>query len=211
MRLLWYLLLIILIISSVLLISPIVADESPEINSQTESTKSSDYGKITLNQGWNFISIPRRPASEYSKASLFENVETSGRNIWTYKDNKWQIISKEDTLQPLEGYFIYSVNPVEILIQFSTDPLQVPPTKELASGWNMIGLSGIYQVSPRDMLLSVRKSWNELIRWDAVSQHYMDPIINNQTSADTTSGKLEPYQGYWLSVNENVTLASIGV
>ena len=173
-----------------------------------------DYrsGSIDLVSGWNFVSVPRRLADEANKAVIFSGIDSAGHSIWTYnqKEGGWNDLTADDRIQPLEGYWVYSVSPVTVTLTFSDDPLQVPPVKEMLAGWNMFGFTGTSSASARDSLLSIRSSWTEVLGWDPAQQRFETAIINGGSDAHAESRLLQPTRSYWLYVSETCTLASIG-
>lgn len=169
-------------------------------------------GIINLQTGWNLVGIPRRLAEDNNKASLFGGIDSAGRSIWSYNpaDKGWKDLTAEDVLMPLDGYFVYSSKPAKVALTYTNDPLQVPPVKDLETGWNLVGFSGATEASARDSLLSIRKTWTQVIGWDPASQQLEGVIINggNETFADTRL--LTPMRAYWVYVDTPSSLASIG-
>lgn len=182
-----------------------------EING-TSPADSYESGGIELSKGWNFISVPRRLAKGSDTASVFAGIQASGRSIWTFNpfENGWKDLAADDVISPLEGYWIYSDTPVTVPLSYTVDPLQVPPVKELETGWNMVGLSGTYPASARDTFLSIRKTWTEVIGWDAPSQRFEQTIVNGGEGDRADTRELKSYHAYWVYVTEPCTLASIG-
>jgi len=173
-----------------------------------------DYnsGVIGLNTGWNLVGIPRILAEDKNTASLFAHIDSAGRSIWTYDPagNGWKDLTAGDKLSPLDGYFIYSANPDTITLSYSVDPLQVPPVKDLELGWNLVGFSGATNASARDSLLSIRKTWTQVIGWDPVQQKTEDSVINGGNDTHADSRMLIPMRAYWVYVDSPCSLASIG-
>lgn len=178
----------------------------------SSGTDGYNSGTINLQTGWNLIGIPRRLSDETNKASVFGSIDSAGRSIWTYNpaDGGWKDLTAEDTLSPLEGYFIYSSKPDTVMLSYTNDPLQVPPVKDLETGWNLVGFSGAMEASARDSLLSIRKTWTQVIGWNPDDQKMDTVIINggNDTYADTRL--LLPMRAYWVYIETPSTLASIG-
>jgi hypothetical protein len=173
-----------------------------------------DYnsGVIELNTGWNLVGIPRRLGEEKNTASLFAHIDSAGRSIWTYDPagKGWKDLIAADKLSPLDGYFIYSAKPDKITLSYSVDPLQVPPVKDLELGWNLVGFSGATNASARDSLLSIRKTWTQVIGWDPVQQKTEDSIINGGNDTHADSRMLIPMRAYWVYADSPCSLASIG-
>ncbi len=173
-----------------------------------------DYnsGVVELQTGWNLVGIPRRLADDKNSASLFANIDSAGRSIWTYDPagNGWKDLTAQDKLSPLDGYFIYSTKPDKVTLSYSSDPLQVPPVKDLENGWNLVGFSGASDASARDSLLSIRKTWTQVIGWDPVKQQTEDSIINGGNDTHADSRMMMPMRAYWVFVDSPCSLASIG-
>ena len=171
------------------------------------------YVPLTLEAGWNFISVPKRLASGYSTAQqVFGSVDTDGHSIFGYDGTSgWAAMGSDDVVSPLEGIWIYSASQVELHPAFDTDPLQVPPTKQLSAGWNAIGFSDLTAASADSTLTSVEASWTVLIGFDADSQDYEVSIINNAPSGDAHDEDrlMNCWKGYWLHTTTACQLAAI--
>ena len=171
------------------------------------------YEPLTLEAGWNFISVPKRLASGYSTAQqVFGSVNTDGHSIFTYDGtNGWTAMSSDNVVSPLEGIWIYSAAQVELQPAFDTDPIQVPPTKQLSAGWNAIGFSDFTAASADSALTSVEASWTVLIGFDADTQTYEVSIINNAPTGDAHDEDrlMNCWKGYWLHATTACQLAAI--
>jgi hypothetical protein len=93
---------------------------------------------------------------------------------------------------------------------FSTDPTQVPPTKQLATGWNSIGFTGVNPATARDTLISVNSSWTQAMGFIAPAQAYDTQIIHGGTGQFSDSRLMFPTNGYWLYMTSPGTLSAIG-
>ena len=169
-------------------------------------------GTVNLQTGWNLVGIPRRLSEENNKASLFGAIDSAGRSIWTYNPatGGWKDLTAEDVLMPLDGYFVYSSKPDKVSLSYTNDPLQVPPVKDLETGWNLVGFSGASEASARDSLLSIRKSWTQVIGWDSATQQVEGVIINGGNDTYADSRLLSPMHAYWVYMDTPSSLASIG-
>ncbi len=171
------------------------------------------YVPLTLEAGWNFISVPKRLASGYSTAQqVFGSVNTDGHSIFTYDGTDgWAAMSSDNVVSPLEGIWIYSAAQVELQPAFDTNPIQVPPTKQLSAGWNAIGFSDFTAASADSALTSVEASWTVLIGFDADNQTYEVSIINDAPNGDAhdEDRELNCWKGYWLHATTACQLAAI--
>jgi hypothetical protein len=204
----WFLILVLVLPLGVTAVS------SAEVQAVSDTSANNSYneGVIELVPGWNLVGIPRRLNEQMNRAAIFAGVNSSGRSIWTYdmSSGGWRNVTAEDVVYPLDGYFIYSTTARKIPLTYSADPLQVPPVKDLMAGWNLVGFSGSFNASARDALLSIRKSWTQVIGWDPVRQNTEDSIINSGNGTYTDTRELMPMKAYWVYVENECSLASIG-
>ena len=140
-------------------------------------------------------------------------MDTASHSIWQYDSANQDWIKKlpGDPVQPLYGYWIYSNSAIVIPLQFSTDPLQAPPTRMLSNGWNAIGFTGGIPASARDTLISVKNGWTQAEGFDAVNQTYETQIINGGGGTFSDSRLLFPTKGYWLYMTGPGELSAIAV
>jgi len=173
------------------------------------------YVPLYLKPGWNFISIPKRLASGSSTAAnLFSSVDTGGHSIFSYDSaGNWRALEADDTISPLEGIWIYSVDNAELRPVFDSNPRRVPPTRQLSAGWNAIGYTGLEPASANSALTSVESKWAYLIGFDAVTQSYEITIINNAPGdvPHSETRVMDVWKGYWLFMTGDGELAAIGL
>lgn len=167
---------------------------------------------ITLNQGWNFISLSQPLLQGYNTAKIMSGIDTGGHSMLTFDPAfGWVMMKKDDVLKPLEGYWIYSTKKVDIQLHVDQNPVSVPPAKQLFEGWNAIGFSYTSPASARDTLLSVQDRWVYSIGYNAAVQKYDVPIINGGSEGYSDSRKMNPGQGYWLFMSDEGTLAGLSM
>ena len=171
------------------------------------------YVPLDLQPGWNFISVPKKLTSGYSTAQqVFGNVDTAGHSIFLYNTtNGWTAMGTSTVVSPLEGIWIYSAAAKELKPAFDTNPRQVPPTKQLAGGWNAIGFSDFTAASANSALTSVEAQWAILIGFDSATQTYEVSVINNAPGDDphSESRQMSCWKGYWLHMTSAGELAGI--
>jgi len=171
---------------------------------------------LQLKQGWNFISVPKRLAEECrAVANLFSQVDTAGHSIFLYQpDSGWgEGMAAGDEVKPLDGIWIYSATDCSVNLHFDTNPLQVPPVKDLPAGWNAVGFSDTLPAAANSTLASVEEEWAYAIGFDPSTQTYETSIINNDHGGGThdESNLLQPGKGYWLYMRKAAQLAGIGM
>lgn len=170
---------------------------------------------MTLNlvNGWNFVSTPKTLKDGHKTAEqVFRGVNTGNHSIFVCAmPSGWQALASDNTVAPLDGIWIYSSGSCEVYFAFDTDPLRVPPTKQLYSGWSAIGFSDTQPTSANSALTSVEAKWAYLLGFDASTQEYEDSIINNTTSGNHSENEdMYPGKGYWLYMIADGELAAIG-
>lgn len=170
-----------------------------------------DPTKIQLYSGWNFISVARALADGANEASaIFRDVPTGGHAIWAYDPYKqfWDQVLTNTRIEPLNGYWIYSVTPYTVNLTFKHDPVSAPPSRNLPIGWAAIGFTGGNPATAKDTLKSVKDGWIYARGYDARNQQWESTIVNGGQGENTY---LFPSKGYWLYMEKPGTLAAIGV
>jgi PKD repeat protein len=168
---------------------------------------------ITLENGWNFISIPFRLAQGHNTVSVFDGVDLAGHAIWSYDgfSKSWARMDAGSLLEPLDGIWIYSRGVTFVPLQYADDPVGTPPLKQLAKGWNAVGVSGSAAGTARDNLLSVKEGWSQAIGFDEKTQAYETAVVNAGSGAFSDGQYLYPGQGCWLYMRAPGELAGMGV
>jgi len=162
---------------------------------------------LTLHPGWNFISVPQTLAEGHRTAGeVFSGVDTGGHSIFWYdaSHQNWNQMNPLDTLDPIRGFWIYSVSSAQVPLTLNYDP-SVEHTVVLQPGWNAIGFTYVY--SARDALFPVKNAWTQLIGYDSESQMYETSIINGGPGAHSDIYPVFPGKGYWVFMNEGGTLS----
>ncbi len=190
-----------------------IKEPNDENNELTKSV-SVPQMKLNLVNGWNFISTPKKlKASRNTAQQVFGEVNTDNHSIFVCAaPTGWQALATDNVVAPLDGIWIYSNGSCEVYFVFDTDPLRVPPTKQLYAGWSAIGFSALTETSANSALTSVEAQWAYLLGFNASTQKYEDSIINNTTSGDHAESRLMyPGRGYWLYMTADGELAAIGM
>ncbi len=169
---------------------------------------------ISLFQGWNFVSVPAKlDNSSCEIQQVFPGIDTDGNPIYLYDNGTWNQMAASDIFMPLDGIWIYSMSSEDAVLIFDTNPVMLPPTKDLELSWNAIGHSSKEPVNANSTLYSVESKWAYLIGFDASSQNYEPAIINNHEdgSAYDEDNPMHPTKGYWLFMTEPGLLGGISL
>jgi beta propeller repeat protein len=173
------------------------------INAQNVPTSDS----IPISAGWNYISVPKKLVAGKDTAAIFGHIEVDGHSIFQYDSvrGQWLTLNQSSQIKPLETVWLYSKKADTVPLSFDSDPLQIPPTRELKKGWNAVGFTGFEPLEAKFALLSVQNKWVNCLGFDRVLQKYNEMVIKGRND-DT---KLYPYNGYWLFMSEDGVLAAI--
>ena len=177
-----------------------------------DSPPSNDNGSgITLYEGWNLVATPRTLDKSANTAKVFSDVSAQGHSIWTYdsEEGGWIDLTRDDVIKPLHGFWIYSAEKQWVPLTYNSDPLVVPPSRRLESGWNLVGLSGVHDATARDAFLSVRKLWTNIIGWDEEKQGYEASILNGGDEGSNEMTSLKTGNAYWVFMTESGMMAAL--
>ncbi len=148
---------------------------------------------ITLNKGWNLISLPLMPTNGNITA-LFSGLPVDA--IWSYNGGTWHYYG-DGVLTALAdglGYWVHMTAAATLTESGIVNPLppQTPPTYPVAMGWNMIGFKSTYARTASAYLGSV--PWVRI--WG-----YSNGWVPMQGS-DT----MQPGLGYWIAATSAGTI-----
>jgi parallel beta-helix repeat protein len=169
---------------------------------------------IKLYPGWNFVSTPKKlAAGENTVDVVFGNVDMDHHSPLLYdgQTKTWiQFIS--GTVKPLDGIWVYSKYQTDVTLQFDTSSIPLPPSKQVYSGWNAIGETGVNAISARELLTQVGQlngNWDTLIGINA-SSHVSETYIRGSINPEYSDLKFTyPTKGYWLQMNTDDTLEGL--
>jgi beta propeller repeat protein len=162
---------------------------------------------IPISAGWNFVSVPKKLAPGSDTAAIFSQIDVDGHSIFQYDSalGQWKTLTMTSQIKPLDSVWLYSKDVNTVPLKFDTDPLQIPPTRELKRGWNAIGFTGFEPLEAKFAFLSVQDKWINCLGFNSAQQKYNEMIIKGRNE-DT---KLMPYNGYWLFMSDDGVLAAI--
>lgn len=152
--------------------------------------------QLSLLAGWNFITAPMTLLSGSNTASIFSSVESDGHSILTYDGHSWIPVRKDDKIQPLYGYWIYSKKPLTIPLYY--EPVTGIAERTVLPGWNCIGTPGRNLISARAAMASLTDHWVYLYGFSSALQRYDDVIIRGSSGSSGDERMIRPGAGYWL-------------
>lgn len=170
-----------------------------ELMDQNKSFDLMTTSDLFLNSQWNLISIPKTLQSGYDTAgAVFGGIDMDSHSVLVYNAaaGRWEQLLYNSVLHPLDGIFIYSKYPCSITLHYA-DPLPPPPSKQLYSGWNLVGFGDLEPAPAWYELLSVKNQWIKAQGWDAYYQRY-ETAIYVTASWRFTDPQVYPTKGYWV-------------
>ncbi len=185
------------------------ANDDRELNLTFRITGKTNDTTLPLNQGWNFISVPKTlNATKNTAGSLFGSVDTGGKNILAYntQTKTWTSISdNKEIIQPLNGYWIYAAAGTDITLSYPSEPASTAD-KILYPGWNAVGYSADEQTTAETALACLNGSWKTVIPWNLAAGMYDPAIINGGTGTYSPERLMTFGNGYWVYVDSESTL-----
>ena len=173
------------------------------------TVKTSAPESRSLSAGWNLISTPTVLAN-----NSWGNVTGLGDGLdyciaYNYDPalGKWVQMKPNTQFKPLEAIFVKLNSPDVMEFIGTTDPLTVPPARELSKGWNLIGLNDMNEVKVDIALRSIEVA-------DPGERGYISvysPAYNSAewtyTIGESPVPSMKPYEGYWVFMDHSDTLA----
>ncbi len=168
------------------------------------TTKLTGYN-IALAEDWNLMSlplIPDTPAIGTILASISENVDV----IWGYDPvnspaDPWAMyvpgVIEDDLTQMVDGmgYWVYMTGSATLTISGieMPEPPTTPPTYEVASGWNLMGVKDVALegIAYDEYLTSISDDYSVIWGYDPETGYFNIHPLDEEAV-------LSPGQGYWL-------------
>jgi len=164
---------------------------------------------IKLLDDWNLVSVPLIQDNN-SIESVFSSIEGKYDSLFTYNstENKWKSYSTSKPsflntlkeIKPEKGYWI-KLNENATLIINGTLPSSI--IYNLKQGWNMISYPSLTEQPVQVVFADIDGTYTSVFAfingsWSSYSPE-KPPYLN-------TLQTMQPGYGYWINVNENITL-----
>ena len=189
----------------------LVADSFKTLEKANDYLESSEGipNSLTLQSGWNFVSIPKAlSAGTASASTLFGSVDTAENAVLAYNASaqSWEQVTASAVIKPLTGYWIYSNGTVDVPLSYVTDP-SVPAVKQLYSGWNAVGVSAETAVSASSFLAGT--PWRVALPWDLEAGNWNIAVVNGGSSENSAEQYLSLGNGIWVYAESDGTLIGL--
>jgi hypothetical protein len=176
--------------------------------------------EIQINSKWNLISTPV-VLLDNSMGQIFDedaNCTPVVMSVWTYDavTGLWHIYTPDgndanddlDTMVPGDGYWVLADDDCVLKIGGSLmQPAKLPPSKDIVTGWNLIGYYGTdgqlgyYGPAGNGKLAKCALNTLGSSMWDkgwTSLWGYWEPYNPNQWAAYNKFDRLDPGAGYWM-------------
>lgn len=178
-------------------------------NNETIRRKaSSNYQstEISLNQGWNFLSLPAVPGSGKKSGEVFGTINTDGHTIWKYdSDTKdWISLNRDTNISPFEGFLIYSDKKASL--PFVLEQKDEDGAMNLKPGWNLIGLPFWDAVNASTGMMGVSGDWVSILLFNSSLQAYDPSIIRGASGIHSDTRIIPPFSAFWVYMNGDATV-----
>ena len=164
-----------------------------------------DYTRA-LDSGWNLVSTPKLLNDSYSALSTI--IPSADLELaYQYTSSGWSSISSMP--DPLESVFIRAANTTGMGFMWSTEQQDVPPARQLSVNWSLIGPN--METSDFSSGLSVDVLLTNINATTSGYQTVFSPNYNSVswtvTYLNSGSQNMLPFEGYWVFMNTQMTLA----
>ncbi|PWR74782.1 S8 family peptidase [Methanospirillum stamsii] len=157
---------------------------------------------ITLNPGWNMISIPYPLEEGNTTGQLFENMSTDTHSIWRYDAEKrlWNPVKPFEQLEQMDVIWVYSPEKLDLIFPFDNSGVN-QTFKELHTGWNPAGVPGRESITAGELLSPLSDAWTTILVYDSSTQSFRPSIINGGSGTYSKNRLLYPAEGWWVYMN----------
>jgi len=175
------------------------------MNIQVQFTQ--DYTNVGLDEGWNLISLPwilNDSDINVATAGITGNLEAiwyfdADSQTWLYYDGPGGAPDTLTTLEPGKGYWVdmSAADTLYLMGSFlGPDPLALPPTYSVKTGWNLIGFHSEEVQTADTYLKNLNGDWSSLYEF-----------VNGGYNKVLPGDNMNPGRGYWLYVSADGEIA----
>ncbi|MEK6968649.1 MAG: hypothetical protein AABX51_08570 [Nanoarchaeota archaeon] len=167
---------------------------------------------FTLSNGWNLISIPCAPFSEYSVGEFSGLFNISPVSIHTYlasdSSDPWKayksglpawVVQDINSISDKNGYWVNMNDSGRLDV---TSVINTPRTIAVVAGWNLVGYPTKNPKRVNESLVTLFPNWRELRYYNSSDSSYY--VFYNITQTGDFTNQT-PYSGYWIYMSTSGT------
>jgi hypothetical protein len=172
---------------------------STEITFTVPSVSQDRSTTLSLQAGWNLVSLPFQLANP-SISAVLSPIAGSCTIVWAYRNGQWQWYAPqapEGTLQAIDAgsaYWIKMSAPAQLAVNGSAGNRST----NLTAGWNFVGYTGSAPGAISTLLSSIAGKYSMVWAYEIERWRYYDPTDPDGSSLT----QLQPGRGYWIKMRE---------
>ena len=172
---------------------------------------------ISLSIGWNTLSTPI--ILDVATDTVDEVVDPTKMTIAYWYDtndadadgNYWEQVTTGYKLEPCDAIYIKMNTAATVVLKYNATDLSTP-TKNLYTGWNLIGLANLETKHVDDAVKSVANTSTNLPGYSQVVSPSMNSSSWTYSSGQTyTNQDMLVGEGYWIYMQNDCTLAGFTI
>ncbi len=176
----------------------------------TVSAPTGDGGSDTTGMKWAFISVPYM-LDNSTVASVLSGIQYDA--LFGFDPVNKIYVGGVTNFEPVKGYLIHMNTSQDItnLVRKNGQP-QVPPSLEIAKGWNLVGTSASDPKDAETMLGAIDSSYYSVWDFNVSTQSYDIIGINGKsgivdaTHVGTDEFMMQPKASYWVWSTQETSL-----
>ncbi len=172
--------------------------EDPNFNGAVDPGETSS--NLSLNVGWNLISLPKQPTNT-DIDSVLSSIVDKYKSVWAYINGLWKSFDPEQPyfsdltdMQAGIGYWIKMKEARELTVS-GTDP---SANINLSDGWNLVGFNGSEVAEVETVLASIAGKYISV--WAYINGQWKSYDPNQPFFSDLNN--VTPGVGYWIKTSE---------
>ncbi len=192
-----------------------VGSQTPGAPTGPTTLTKADLDSIPFLPSWNLISIPETPTVS-TPSDVFASIDGSYSTVWFYdacdpSAEKWKVYDPSNpggstlsTLSPTQGLWLGATAAGSLP---STGELPATTSWQLCTGWNLIGFPASQNRHIKTALQTIRGKYSMVYGYDPSDAE--DPWAIHDVTVPDWANDLQVFEvgkGYWILVNEDVTL-----
>ncbi|WP_027717902.1 carboxypeptidase-like regulatory domain-containing protein [Desulfovirgula thermocuniculi] len=175
--------------------------------SNTTSNFSKDLAR-SLSAGWNVLSTPLKLAGAGTMASLVGDADRI-EIVYTFENGSFRQVDKNnEKLEPLKGYFVKMKQGATVSYYLTRATMvedTVPTKRQLAAGWNLLGVGTLSNLNVEDILANVKDKYTAVVNPGAGNLATWSAVTPASARVEVKPG--DAYWVYMAAPGEVTTLA----
>jgi len=165
---------------------------------------------VSVADGYNFFALPKNAVNN-TVDSVFGDINGT-TVVYDYNTDSelFTAMSSDDNVNTLNGYIVYADNSGLARFTYDTTILSIPGTKELTSGWNLVGNSNTATTAVMTILAGCISPtngyyWDNTMQFNSTTQVYETAVVAGNAS------NVDVGEAFWVNIKngESCTIAAL--